>query len=139
MRSSILLILLLLIFFSNNPLAAEESESEKTIAVLGSSVASGWVTSFETQYDMKNGYAETCLVPIRESEIGAPDFLKLHLGFLGGDGFHQRHGVGRFQYLGLQVHQPAAHPQGGHFADRQVKVAGLLFNRGIEQAVDLDG
>lgn len=35
----------------------EESKDEKTIAVLGSSVASGWVTSFESRYDMKNGYA----------------------------------------------------------------------------------
>ncbi|MDH4271600.1 MAG: GDSL-type esterase/lipase family protein, partial [Candidatus Aminicenantes bacterium] len=31
---------------------------EKTIAVLGSSVAAGWVTSRETKHDMANGYAQ---------------------------------------------------------------------------------
>lgn len=34
-----------------------QSKEEKTIVVMGSSVASGWVTSFESKYDMKNGYA----------------------------------------------------------------------------------
>ncbi|MBU0754020.1 MAG: DUF3471 domain-containing protein [Planctomycetes bacterium] len=35
----------------------ENGDQEKIVAVLGSSVAAGWVTSFEERYDMQNGYA----------------------------------------------------------------------------------
>ena len=35
----------------------DKKDEEKTIVVLGSSVAAGWVTSFESRYDMKHGYA----------------------------------------------------------------------------------
>ena len=40
-------------------LSAEEgTQRQKTIAVLGSSVAAGWATSRERKHDMKNGYAQ---------------------------------------------------------------------------------
>ncbi|MFH2002757.1 MAG: GDSL-type esterase/lipase family protein [Planctomycetota bacterium] len=35
----------------------DRAGDEKTIAVMGSSVAAGWVTSYEKKYDMMNGYA----------------------------------------------------------------------------------
>ena len=51
----------ILLFMSNLAFAAgndsKKSDKTKTIAILGSSVAAGWVTSYETKYDMKNGYA----------------------------------------------------------------------------------
>ncbi|MBN1224310.1 MAG: DUF3471 domain-containing protein [Candidatus Aminicenantes bacterium] len=40
----------------NSPQSQEE-QSLKTIAVIGSSVAAGWVTNFESRHDMKNGWA----------------------------------------------------------------------------------
>jgi len=36
----------------------QQPDKPKTIAVLGSSVAAGWVTSFETLHDLQNGYAQ---------------------------------------------------------------------------------
>lgn len=36
---------------------AADSTTGKTIVVLGSSVAAGWVTSYKEKYDMQNGYA----------------------------------------------------------------------------------
>jgi len=41
----------------NHLIAGDEEHEQKTIAVLGSSVASGWVTSHDSRYDMRNGYA----------------------------------------------------------------------------------
>jgi hypothetical protein len=40
-------------------LCADEGEetTKKTIAVIGSSVAAGWVTNFEAKHDMRNGWA----------------------------------------------------------------------------------
>lgn len=37
--------------------AQETGKQGKTIAVVGSSLAAGWVTSFQKRYDFKNGYA----------------------------------------------------------------------------------
>lgn len=50
---------ILLSFPAHLLLAAEEgTPGQKTIAVLGSSVAAGWVTSREAKHDMQNGYAQ---------------------------------------------------------------------------------
>ncbi|HPM37732.1 MAG TPA: GDSL-type esterase/lipase family protein [candidate division Zixibacteria bacterium] len=40
-----------------DPADSRPSDSVLTVAVLGSSVAAGWVTSFQTRYDMENGWA----------------------------------------------------------------------------------
>jgi len=50
------LLALLLIFQTGRPMPAD-STAGKTIVVLGSSVAAGWVTSYREKYDMQNGYA----------------------------------------------------------------------------------
>ncbi len=51
-------VLLLLIVISPFVKAQETRENEnKKIVVLGSSVAAGWVTSYQEKYDFKNGYA----------------------------------------------------------------------------------
>jgi len=49
----LVLLLSLSITFAQNT----GEESNKKIVILGSSVASGWVTSFEEKYDFRNGYA----------------------------------------------------------------------------------
>ncbi len=66
-RASILGIVLLLLTSALEPVLAVDMQEgkrsrgqndiPKTIAVLGSSVASGWVTSYEKLRDLKNGYA----------------------------------------------------------------------------------
>lgn len=53
----LLAIVLVLIIFSGNAFAQENENNKKTIVVLGSSVAAGWVTSYQEKYDMQNGYA----------------------------------------------------------------------------------
>lgn len=55
-------------FFASPAHNPEEQEEKplKTIAVIGSSVASGWVTNFESKHDMKSGWAyrlERLLLP----------------------------------------------------------------------------
>jgi len=61
MKRMILFFILSLLFASPSP-AQERGDKKQTgtnkiIVVLGSSVASGCVTSYEARYDMKNGYA----------------------------------------------------------------------------------
>ena len=54
------LLTLSLVFLFLSPFiqAQENQETEnKKIVILGSSVSTGWVTSYEEQYDFKNGYA----------------------------------------------------------------------------------
>jgi len=47
----------LLILFQSGYSLPIDSTDNKTIVVLGSSVAAGWVTSYREKYDMQNGYA----------------------------------------------------------------------------------
>jgi lysophospholipase L1-like esterase len=49
--------LMVLIIFQSGYSAPIDSTGNKTIVVLGSSVAAGWVTSYKEKYDMQNGYA----------------------------------------------------------------------------------
>ncbi len=54
----LLTLCIVLLFLSPFIQAQENQETEnKKIVVLGSSVSAGWVTSYEEQYDFKNGYA----------------------------------------------------------------------------------
>jgi len=46
-----------LILFQSGYSLPTDSSGNKTIVVLGSSVAAGWVTSYKEKYDMQNGYA----------------------------------------------------------------------------------
>ena len=59
MKASRLFTLCLVLAFLNPFLKAQENTGNpnKNIVVLGSSVASGWVTSYEEKYDFKNGWA----------------------------------------------------------------------------------
>ncbi len=59
MKNKVLFSILLVVSFSFQLLSQEISPSEKNkkIVILGSSVAAGWVTSYQEKYDMQNGYA----------------------------------------------------------------------------------
>lgn len=57
MKKTVILILALIVLFPFYTSAREENEKEGTVAVIGSSVAAGWVTSYKERHDMKNGYA----------------------------------------------------------------------------------
>jgi lysophospholipase L1-like esterase len=50
------LLAFMLLFQTGRPMPAD-ADNNKTIVVLGSSVATGWVTSYREKYDMQNGYA----------------------------------------------------------------------------------
>ena len=59
MRIKQTIITFLLIFCVSTHVISQENESpgNNKIVVLGSSVAAGWVTSYQEKYDMHNGYA----------------------------------------------------------------------------------
>lgn len=49
--------LMVLLIFQSGYSSTIDTTGNKTIVVLGSSVAAGWVTSYREKYDMQNGYA----------------------------------------------------------------------------------
>jgi len=59
MKLKILISCILFVFFSFSQTFSQEAQAarNKKIVVLGSSVAAGWVTSYQEKYDMQNGYA----------------------------------------------------------------------------------
>jgi len=59
MKKKILAFSLLLVFFCSHIFSqnSHDFERNKKIVILGSSVAAGWVTSYQEKYDMQNGYA----------------------------------------------------------------------------------
>jgi len=59
MKNKILAVSLLLIFAYSQVFSQQSDpfERNKKIVILGSSVAAGWVTSYQQKYDMQNGYA----------------------------------------------------------------------------------
>jgi hypothetical protein len=75
---------------------------------------------------------------VREAEVRAALLLEFLLVPLGGDRLHERHHVVRVEHLGLQVAQPPADADRGLPPHRQVEVARVELDDGVEQSVDLN-
>ncbi len=76
--------------------------------------------------------------PKAKPKSESADLLQLLLAPLGRDALHQRHGVFRLEDLGFQPYQPPIEPQHRRLAHRNVQVARLAGNHGLEQFIDKD-
>ena len=71
-----------------------------------------------------------------EAKVRPAHGLQLLLAAVGRDALHQRHGVGRLEHLGLELHHVAVVTDHGRLADGDVQIARALPDHGMQQLVD---